>query len=84
MAKRLEPPAGLLLLGNRLYKFGCVFRIILVFLLATELSDVLNHRHCLCCWDRHFNGVMDHWRCSSVSVREDSKERRALMVMSEE
>ena len=84
MAKRLEPPASLLLPGDRLYKFGCVFGIILVLLLATELSDILNHRRCLCCWDRPFSGFMDRWRCSSVSVREDSKKRRALMVMSEE
>ena len=84
MAKRLEPQAGLLLLGDRLYELGRVLGIIPVFILATELSDILNHRRCLRCWGYHFNGVMDHWRRSSISVPEDSKERHALMVMSEE
>lgn len=84
MAKGLEPPAGLLLPGDRLYKFGCVVGIIFVLLLATEFSDILNLRCYHCGWDRPFAGSMDYWRRSSVSVREDSKKRRALMVMSEE
>lgn len=43
MAKRLEPPAGILLFGDRLLELGHVLGIVFVFLYAKERSDILGH-----------------------------------------
>lgn len=84
MADRLEPSARIFLPGGRLSELGCLLTIVLVFLDAAKLSDLLGHRGCFSDCSHGSSDTMDHRSCSSISIREVTEERRALVVMPQE